>query len=200
VPAQRLEHRVDEQVLHLHVRQVPADELLVVLPQPVGDLTHRGLGDQQLPGGVGERVLHVPGRQAAGVHLVDQGLEHLTVAVQKPHQARPERLARATHLRDRHVDEALRGAQPAPLVPVARPDLVALPAAVAATATQEVGLLALEQLLHHQPGHRLHQRRDDVRLTIHTTGEQLLQLRASHHRRGYPSHRPAPHVGPHHPT
>src|ERR687898_1245543 len=33
VAAQRLEHRIDEQVLHLDVGQVAGDERLVVLPQ-----------------------------------------------------------------------------------------------------------------------------------------------------------------------
>ena len=41
VSAQRLKHRIDEQVLHLDAGQVPADEGLVVLPQPVGDLADR---------------------------------------------------------------------------------------------------------------------------------------------------------------
>src|SRR5215213_7748558 len=66
---------------------------LIVLPQPVGDLADRGLGDQQLPGGIPEGVLHVPGGQATGIHFVDQRLQHLAVAVQEAHQARPERLA-----------------------------------------------------------------------------------------------------------
>ena len=201
VPAQRLKHRIHEQVLDLHLGQVAADEGLVVLPQPVGDLADRGLGDQQLPGRIPEGVLHVPGRQAAGIHLVDQRLQHLTVAVQKPHQRGPERLAGAADLRHRHVDEAFRGAQPAPLIAVPGAGLVLAAAVVAAAAAEEVLLLTLQQLLHHLPGHRLHQRGDDVGLAISAAGQQPLQLLASDHGRGYPSHRPAPSiVGPQHPT
>jgi len=61
VPAQRLEHRVDEHVLHLDLGQVAGEERLVVLPQPVGDLRHGALGDQQLTGRVAKRILHVAG-------------------------------------------------------------------------------------------------------------------------------------------
>ena len=36
-----LEDRIDEQVLHPDLGQVPGDERLIVLPQPVGDLADR---------------------------------------------------------------------------------------------------------------------------------------------------------------
>ena len=186
VPAQRLKHRIDEQVLHLDAGQVAADEGLVVLPQPVGDLADRGLGDQQLPGRVPEGVLHVPGGQAAGVHLVDQRLQHLTVAVQEPHQRGPERLGGAADLRHRHVDEPLRGAQPAPLIAVPRAGLILAAAVVAAAAAEEVALLALQQLLHHQPGHRLHQRRDDVGLAVGAAGQQTAAAARERSRTGLP--------------
>jgi hypothetical protein len=52
----RLEDRVAEQVLNLGVGQVAGDEGLVVLPQAIGDLGDRGLGDQQLPGRISEGV------------------------------------------------------------------------------------------------------------------------------------------------
>jgi hypothetical protein len=61
---------------------------------------------------------------------------------------------------------------------------------------QIVRLLGLQQLLCHQPGHRLHQCGHHVRLAAHPIGQQLLQLLPSDHGRGYPSHRPAPLVGP----
>jgi hypothetical protein len=158
-------------------------------------------GDQQLTGRIAEGVLDVSGGQPARVHLGDQPLQHLAVALQKAHQARAKRLAGATHLRHRDLDETLRSAQPAPLVTVARTELPILAALVAAPAAEEVGLLALHQLLHHQPGHQLHQRGDDVRLPLSATIEQHLQLLTRDHGRGYPSHRPAPSiVGPHHPT
>jgi hypothetical protein len=55
----RLEDRVAEQVLDLDLGQVAGDEGLVVLPQPIGDLRDRALGDQQLAGRVSEGVLDV---------------------------------------------------------------------------------------------------------------------------------------------
>jgi hypothetical protein len=147
---------------------------LVVGPQPVGDLADRGPGDQQLAGRVAERVLHIPGRQPAGVHLGDQPVEHLAVAVQKAHQRRAERFTAATHLRHRHLDGTLRGASPSRLVAVTRPHLTLAPALIPAPAAQIVSLLGLQQFLHDQPGHRLHQHRDDIRLPPDTTGEQLM--------------------------
>ena len=201
MPAQRLEHRVDEQVLDLELGQVTGDEGLVVLPQPVGDLADLAPRDQQFAGGVAEGILHVPSGQATGVHLVDQRFEHLAVAIQKAHQRRPERLTRAAHLRHRDVNEAFGSAQPAPLIPVAQTELLLTAALVSASAAEEVALLTLQQLLHHQPGHRLHQRRDDVLLMIDAATKQPLQLLTRDHGRGYPSHRPAPSiVGPTHPT
>jgi hypothetical protein len=196
VAAQRLEHGIDEQVLHLDLGQVPADERLVVLPRPVGDLTDRALGDQQLTGRVAERVLHIPGGQSAGIHLGDQPIEHLTVAVQEAHQRRSERRPGAADLRHRYLDPALRGTDPTRLIAVPRTGLTLDPALVPTTAAQVVSLLGLQQLLHHQPGHRLHQHRDHVRLAINTTSEQLTQLLLGDHGRRYPSHRPAPLVGP----
>jgi hypothetical protein len=109
VPAQRLEHRVDEQVLGVELGQIAGDEGLEVLPQPVGDLADLALGDQQLARSVAEGVFDIAGGQPAGIHLVDQRLEHLAVAVQETHQRRVERLARAADLRHRHVDEAFGG-------------------------------------------------------------------------------------------
>jgi len=50
--AKRLEDGVAEQVLDGDLGQVPGDEGLVVLPQLVGDLGDRGLGDEQLTRGV----------------------------------------------------------------------------------------------------------------------------------------------------
>jgi hypothetical protein len=99
-------------------------------------------------------------------------------------QRRAERLGGAADLRDRHVDEPLRRAQPAPFVAVTRADLPIGSPVVAAAAAEEVRLLGLQQLLDHQPRHRLHQRRDDVRLTISTAGEQPGQLLTSDHRQG----------------
>jgi hypothetical protein len=61
VPAQRLEHRIDEQVLRLDLGQVAGDEGLVVSPEPVSDLRDGGFGDQQLAGRVAEGVLDVAG-------------------------------------------------------------------------------------------------------------------------------------------
>src|SRR6185312_2137472 len=40
-------HGINEQVLHADAGQVPADQALVVLPEPIGDLRDRGLGDQR---------------------------------------------------------------------------------------------------------------------------------------------------------
>jgi hypothetical protein len=67
-----------------------------------------------------------------------------------------ERLAGAAHLRHRDLDEAFRGAQPTPLIAVTRPNLVVAAPFVPAPATEKVLLLALDELLHHQPGHQLH--------------------------------------------
>ena len=63
-----------------------------------------------------------------------------------------------------------RGAQPAPLKAVPGPRLALAAAAVAAPAAQEVPLFTLQQLLHHQPGHRLHQRRNNVGLAARESG------------------------------
>jgi len=79
--------------------------------------------------------------------------------------------------------------------------LIRAAALVPAAAAEELTLLGPEQLLHHQPRHRLHQRRDDVGFAVDTAAEQLLQLLTPDHGRGHPSHRPAPSiVGPSHPT
>jgi hypothetical protein len=108
------------------------------------------------------------------VHLGDQPVEHLAVAVQKAHQRRAERFTAATHVRHRHLDGTLRGASPSRLVAVTRPHLTLAPALIPAPAAQIVSLLGLQQFLHDQPGHRLHQHRDDIRLPPDTTGEQLM--------------------------
>lgn len=79
-------------------------------------------------------------------------------------------------------------------------DLPAGPTLITAAVTQEVSVLALHQLLDHQPGHRLHQRRDDVGLPVDPTSQRPVQLLTCQHRRSYPSHWPAPLVGPEHPT
>jgi hypothetical protein len=80
----------------LNLGQIAGDERLVVLPEPVGDSAHRTLGDQQLTSRVGERVLHIASRKTTVIHLLDQGIEHLTVAVEEVHQRRAERLRTAT--------------------------------------------------------------------------------------------------------
>jgi hypothetical protein len=175
-------------------------EGLVVLPQPVGDLTDRALADQQLPGRVRERVLDIPSGQATRVHLGNQSIQHVTVAIEKAHQRRPERRHGPPHLRHRHLEQALGSADPTRLVTIARADLTLLAALVPAPAAQPVGLLALDQLLQHQPGHRLDQRGDNIALTIDTARQQLLQLFPGNHRRRYLSHGLLLVVGPQHPT
>jgi hypothetical protein len=149
VAAQRLKDRIDEQVLHGDVGQVAGGELLIVLPEPVGDLADRAFGDEHLPGGVAEGVLHVPGGQPPRIHLADQPLQHLGVAVQKAHQARPERLTNTTDLRDCDTNRALRGAHPARLIPVTPADLTFPAAFIAASAAQEITLLTFDEFLHH---------------------------------------------------
>ena len=143
----------------------------------------------------------VASRKASSTSRVDRPRAYISLTSdsntsllpsREPHQERAERLAGAADLRHRHIDEPLRGAQPAPLIAVPGPGLVLAAAVVAAPAAEEVVLLTLQQLLHHQPGHRLHQRGDDVGLAVDTADQQLLQLLASDHGRGYPSHRPAP--------
>jgi hypothetical protein len=58
-----------------------------------------------------------------------------------------------------------------------------------------------QERVNDEPGHRVDQRGNDVHLAVGAAGEQILQLLASDHGRGYPSHRPAPSiVGPQHPT
>jgi hypothetical protein len=86
------------EVLDLDVGQIAGDEPLGVLPEPIGDVRDRGLRDQQLTGGVTKGILDVAGGQSAGVHLVDERLEHLAVTVEEARQAGPERLARAADL------------------------------------------------------------------------------------------------------
>jgi hypothetical protein len=200
LPAQRLKPCIDEQVLRLDLGQIAGDEGQVVLPEPVGDLADFAIGDQQLTGRVAEGVLHIAGRQPARVHLVDQRLEHLAVAFQETHQPRPERLTRTAYLRNCHVDEAFGSTQPAPRSRCAA-QLVIAAVLVTAASTEEVALLTLQQLLHHQPRHRLHQRGDDVAFLTHAAAEQPLQLLTRENGWGYPSHRPAPSiVGPTHPT
>jgi hypothetical protein len=176
VSAQRLKDRIHEQILHGDVGQVSADKVLVVGPEPVGDLRNSRLGNQRSSGGIAEGVFHIAGGQPARIHFADQPLEHLAVAVKKAHQRRPKRFFGTTDLRQRHVERALRGAHPSGLIPITRARL-ALPTALIATPpTQKVGLLSLHQLLHDHPGHRLHQRGHDVRPMIGPTGQQLLQL------------------------
>jgi hypothetical protein len=119
VAAQRLKDGVDKEVLHTDLRKVPADEGLVVLPQPVGDLRHGRLGDEHVPRRIAEGILHIAGGQPARVHLGDQPLKHFAVAVQKAHQRRPERLTYTTHLWQGHLDRALGGAHPTGLIAIA---------------------------------------------------------------------------------
>jgi hypothetical protein len=181
VAAEGLEHGIDKQVLDVDVGQAAGDEGLVVLPQPVGDLRNGRLGDQQLAGGIAEGILDIAGGQSPGIHLGDQSLEHLTVALQKAHQRRPKRLSRSADLRDSDINESFCGAQPATLITVARPELTLITALVAAPATKMVVLLTFQQLLDHQPRHHLNQRRDDIALTVHTPAQQRLELLASDH-------------------
>src|SRR5215211_4198281 len=59
---------------------------------------------------------------------------------------------------------------------------------VTAPAAQEVGLLGLHQLLHHQPRDGLDERRDDVRARIGAAVKQPIKFIANQHGRGYPPH------------
>jgi len=47
-----------------------------------------------------------------------------------------------------------------------------------------VSLLTLDELLNDHPGDRRDEHRNDVRLTINTTGQQTVQLLTSEHGRG----------------
>src|SRR5947209_14522352 len=59
--------RINEQVLHADLGEVPGDEGLVVLPEPVGDLGDARLGNQRLPRGIAKGIFYIAGGQPAGV-------------------------------------------------------------------------------------------------------------------------------------
>jgi hypothetical protein len=66
---------VDEQVDDLELREVPADEGFVLLPQPLGDLAHRRAAQQAASVLIREQRLDVARREAARVHLHRQRLQ-----------------------------------------------------------------------------------------------------------------------------
>ena len=115
---ERLEDGVAEEVLDADVGEVPREEGLVVLPELVGDLGDRGLRDQQLAGGVPEGVFDVAGGQPPGVHLGDQALEDVGVALEEGHEVRAVGLAGAAHLGDPHVDRTFSGADASGLIAI----------------------------------------------------------------------------------
>jgi hypothetical protein len=186
--AQRLEDGVQEQVLDVDLGEVPGAEGLVVLPQPVGDLAHRRFGDQQLAGGVPEGVLDVAGRQAPGIHLGDQALQDVGVALQEAHQRRPVGLGAAADLRDPDIDRPLGRADVPGLIAIAQATPTLASSLVAAPAAENVSLFPFEQLLDHQARNGLDQRRDDIGLPVDAPSEQSLELLAHQHGRRYPPH------------
>ena len=121
---QRLEDGVAKEVLDADVGEVSGAEGLVVLPELVGDLGDRGLGDEQLAGRVTEGVLHVARGQPSGVHLGHQAFEDVGVALEERHQVGAVGLAGVAHLGDADVDGAFGGADAPGLIAVARPALV----------------------------------------------------------------------------
>lgn len=153
---QGLEDGVAKEVLDADLGQVPGTEGLVVLPELVGDLRDRRLGDEQLPGGVFEGVFDVSCRQAPGVHLGHQAIEDVRVALQETHESRAERLAGVTHLGQADMDRPFGGADPS---------------------TEVVGLLGLQQFLDHQPRHRLDQA--ETTLEPSSTPPRSRRLRSS---------------------
>jgi hypothetical protein len=178
---QGLEDGIGEEVLGFDPRQIPGDEALVVLPQPVGDVGYRRSRDQCLPGGVFEGVLDVSGGKAPGVPLGHQAVQHIRVALQEAHEGRAVGLARPSDLGNLHGDGPLSGADAGGLIAIAQSRLAPAPALVAASPAQEVALFGLEQLLDHEAGHRLHQGRHDVGVAVDATTEQSVKLLPNDH-------------------
>ena len=162
------------------------------LPQRIGDLRDRRTGDEQLPGGVGEGVLHVPRRESPGVHLGDQALQDVGVAVPERHEARAVGLFDAPHLGDPDRHLPFGGAEAPGLRTVAPAALVPASSLVAAPASQVVSLFGFEQLLDHQSSDGVDQSRDDVGPLSGTAVKQAIEFLADEHGRRYSPHWPGP--------
>jgi hypothetical protein len=92
--------------------------------------------------GVPEGVLDVSRGQPPRVHLCDEALSDLGVALEEAHEARAKRLVGSADLGDRDGNGSLGRADPAGLVAVPRAPLALSSSLVAAPATEEVGLSA----------------------------------------------------------
>lgn len=74
---------VDEQIQQVELRQIATRERLVILPQPLAELAHRRLAEQQTPLVVGEGRLDVAHAQAAREHRFT--LDHPPLRIRQIH-------------------------------------------------------------------------------------------------------------------
>ena len=77
---QPLGNAIDKQVGDREFRQITAGKRLVLRPQPLGDLAHRGAAQQAAAIDIGKHRLNVARRQPARVHLHRQSLQLLGAA------------------------------------------------------------------------------------------------------------------------
>jgi hypothetical protein len=94
---QPLGDAVDEEVGDHELAEVAAGEGLVLRPQPLGDLAHRGAAQQDRSGCVAKGRLGVPRAQPACVHLDGELLELGRAPGQPGLDPRHERLGAIGH-------------------------------------------------------------------------------------------------------
>ena len=103
------------------------------------------------------------GRQAPGIHLHGQLLEHLRIALEQLEQLRAERLRGVSDLGQFHLEAPLGGVHMPRFIPAAV--AVARTALVVRTA-DEIRLLGLQAFLHHQGGGQTHQLAEGLRSVV----------------------------------
>ena len=156
-------------------------ELLVVLPELIGDLRNGRAGDQELPVGASEGILDVAGGKPSRIHLHHEAVKGLGVAGQKLDELGSVGDLRVADLGHAHADASFGGAKRRVLVAVSPTPCIRT--ALVAASSQVIGLLGLEPLLHDVANAELRECRQDVRFGCHATGEQLADLLV-HHRAG----------------
>jgi hypothetical protein len=152
-------HSVDPvPLLEQHLAGASPD-LLAEMVTSLANAMMSAQADQVCGAGYGERS----GERVDRRNGYRSGTAYISVINRSSTSLLPSKKPSATtHLQDRHIDRALRGAHPPQLIPVAGTHLALAAAFIATPTAQEITLLTLQQLLHHQPDHRLNQRGNEV--------------------------------------
>ena len=108
----------------------------------------------------------VAGRQAAGIHLRRQILEHLRIALQQVKQFRAKGLLRIPNLRHIDLQPPFGRVQLTRFIPA--PIAIAFTALVA-LAADKISLLGFQAFLHHKRGRQTHQLAQRLGPVVHRT-------------------------------